>query len=204
MEEKRSDEMEVAKEEKERKSKKVEKKTIKSLLETLEARKETSFRLWNVSWETGELLNLLVLLHKPAKILEIGTSNGFSTIWLAKDLKGELHTIEAREEIIGEAKENFKKSGLSNIKLLQGEALDILENTKDSYDMVFIDANKRQYIYYVKTLEKKCCIKENTVIVADNTLSHETTRPYLDYMEANYNTTTLDIDAGVSISLPKK
>ena len=195
--------MEVAKEKDEIKDQKVKKKVIE-VLEELETLKENRKDLWNISWETGEFLNFLTFLVKPKKILEIGMSNGFSTIWLSKDnLNSKVFTIEVRENIIKEAINNFSKAKIENINILKGEALKILKNLKEKFDLIFIDANKTQYIEYIKILEKNECIKDNTLIIADNIISHKTTEPYLKYIQENYKTIVLNIGKGLSLSIKK-
>ncbi len=176
---------------------------VVEVLREIEELKSKRKRLWNISWETGELLNLLVLLKKPVSILEIGTSNGFSTLWLAKDAPGCIYSIEVRD-IADEAKENFKRAGLSNIKLLRGEALKVLQFIDVSFDFVFIDANKREYIDYIKILEMRKLLLPGSIIVADNIISHKTTRDFLKYVESKYPTFVLNIGSGVSISILTK
>src|SRR3989344_9553563 len=117
------------------------KEKIVKVLAELEEFGKLNF-MFNVPRETGELLNLLVRIKKPKKILEIGMSNGYSTIWLSEP-GFPVISIEADPKKIFLAKENFKKANLKNITILQGFALDIIKNLKEKFDFVFIDATKK-------------------------------------------------------------
>ncbi len=121
----------------------------------------------------GKFLEMLSLMIKPEKVLEIGTFTGFSALCLAKGLKenGMLHTIELREEDALNAENYFKKAGAENyITLHIGNALEIIPQLKESWDLVFIDADKVSYIeYYELTLP---FLKKGGWILADNVLFH--------------------------------
>jgi len=121
----------------------------------------------------GKLLEFLSEMIRPEKILEIGTFTGFSALSLAKGLqkKGILHTIELREEDARIAEQYFNASAYANrIKLHQGDALKIIPELEDEWDLVFIDADKVNYInYYELTLPK---LKSGGWIIADNVLFH--------------------------------
>lgn len=121
----------------------------------------------------GKFLEMISEMLKPLKVLEIGTFTGFSAICLAKGLQqhGILHTIELRQEDANIAQEYFNKSGISDkIKLHVGNALEIIPTLNDSWDLVFIDADKVSYIdYYELTLPK---LKPGGWMIADNVLFH--------------------------------
>ncbi|PRX21685.1 putative O-methyltransferase YrrM [Orenia metallireducens] len=118
--------------------------------------------------EVGNLLNLLVKLHKPKRILEIGAAIGYSTLWLARDLKGELVTIELNEASAREAQDNFDTLGYDNIKLLTGNALEILPTLEGKFDFIFIDAAKGQYPNFLE--ESLRLINDGGLIIADDVL----------------------------------
>lgn len=131
--------------------------------------------------ETLEVIAKYLIKMKPKRILEIGTAVGYSAICFAKFLaeNGEIDTIEREEERIQEAKENIKKVGLENkIHLYEGDAVEILPTLKESYDMVFIDAAKGKYPFFLK--EALRMIKPNGIIFADNIL-------YKGYVLSDYN-----------------
>lgn len=121
----------------------------------------------------GKVLEMISRMIGPEKVLEIGTFTGFSALCLAKGLQpeGKLHTIELRVDDAQTAKEYFKKAGAENkIELHVGDALQIIPTLNETWDLVFIDADKVNYIaYYELTLPR---IKKGGWILADNVLFH--------------------------------
>lgn len=131
---------------------------------------------WNVGENSGQFLNLLIKALKCKTVLEIGTSNGYSGIWIAEALaenKGQLYTIEShKKERFNLAKENFEKSGLSkNIIQILGHAPEVIPKTPKKFDMIFLDATKYEYCDYLEKILPRT--KKNSIIIADNILSHE-------------------------------
>ena len=121
----------------------------------------------------GKLLEMLSLMIKPEKILEIGTFTGFSALCLSKGLQegGVLHTIELREEDAENARSYFNRHpAASKLILHVGNAMDIIPGLQEQWDLVFIDADKVSYIdYYELTLPY---INPGGWIIADNVLFH--------------------------------
>jgi caffeoyl-CoA O-methyltransferase len=121
----------------------------------------------------GKFLEFISCMLRPARILEIGTFTGFSAICLAKGLQpgGKLHTIELREEDAAVARENFHKAkAIDQIILHVGNALNIIPAIGETWDLVFIDADKVNYrAYYELVLP---IVNKNGVILADNVLFH--------------------------------
>ncbi|MEO6404611.1 MAG: O-methyltransferase, partial [Ferruginibacter sp.] len=120
----------------------------------------------------GKLLEMLSMMIKPLKVLEIGTFTGFSALCLLKGVVkgGVLHTIELRKDDAETAASWFEKAGSQNIKLHVGDARSIIPLINESWDLVFIDADKVSYIeYYELTLP---AIKPGGWIIADNVLFH--------------------------------
>lgn len=121
----------------------------------------------------GMLLQTLSCLVKPKQILEIGTFTGYSALCLAKGLQhdGMLHTIELREADAKIAQGYFSKSLYNNkIVLHQGNALEIIPTLPCQWDIIFLDADKVNYInYYELTLP---ALKPNGLLIADNILFH--------------------------------
>ncbi len=121
----------------------------------------------------GKLLEMISSMIQPRRILEIGTLTGFSALCLAKGLQkeGMLHTIEIRDEDAAIAKKYFQKAGAEKlIQLHLGDALEIIPSLRESWDLVFIDADKVNYInYYELTLPS---VKKGGWILADNVLFH--------------------------------
>ena len=121
----------------------------------------------------GKVLEMLSCMIKPKYILEVGTFTGFSALCLAKGLQegGKLHTLEIREEDANIAKGYFKKANAEDrIQLHLGDALQIIPSFTEQWDLVFIDADKVNYInYYELTLPQ---LKKGGWIIADNVLFH--------------------------------
>lgn len=131
--------------------------------------------------DTLEVVAKILKEIKPTKILEIGTAVGYSAICFSEYLKedGIIDTIERDEERLKEAKENIKKLGLENkIKIHGGDAVEILPTLEGQYDIVFIDAAKGKYPFFLKEAER--LLKPQGVIIADNVL-------YKGYVMSDYN-----------------
>jgi caffeoyl-CoA O-methyltransferase len=121
----------------------------------------------------GKFLELLSLLMKPRRILEIGSFTGYSALCLAKGLipGGMLHTIELRDEDAAVARQNFNLSDAKDkIILHTGNALQIIPALEEEWDMVFIDADKTGYTDYYKLVFPG--LRKGGVILADNVLFH--------------------------------
>jgi predicted O-methyltransferase YrrM len=121
----------------------------------------------------GKFLEMISVLMQPKRILEIGTFMGYSTLCLAKGLSpdGQLHTIELREEDAATAAENFRRAeALDKIVLHRGNALDIIPGLQETWDLVFIDADKTGYLSYYKLVLPN--LRSGGLIMADNVLFH--------------------------------
>ena len=121
--------------------------------------------------DVQNLLKYLLSVHKPGKILEVGTAIGFSAILMAEynPVDCEIITIENYAKRIPIAKSNFKEAGYENIiTLLEGDAHDILKQLTDSFDFIFMDAAKGQYLNFLPDIVR--LMKEKSVLVTDNAL----------------------------------
>ncbi|HNW98566.1 MAG TPA: O-methyltransferase [Bacteroidales bacterium] len=119
----------------------------------------------------GRLLSIISKMLQPENILEIGTYTGYSAICLAEGLQknGVLHCIEINPEFEEIIRKYIDKSGFSEkIKLHIGDALELLPKMNETFDLVFIDADKEQYLDYYKLVFDK--VKPGGIIVADNVL----------------------------------
>lgn len=177
-------------------------KNIQSVLKELE---KTSDKFWNIPPETGILLNSLIKTANYKNILEIGSSNGYSAIWLAeaaRQTSGHVTGIEFYPERINLAESNFEKCGLSKyITIKQGKALDILANLDQELDFVFIDANKSEYIKYFEIVHK--ILKAKGLIAADNVTSHkEELQDFIDLIteHTEYQTSYLPYGGGLLLA----
>jgi len=121
----------------------------------------------------GKFLEIFSIVLQPENVLEIGTFVGYSAICMAKGLQkaGELHTIEISQDIAAIAKTNFSRTNESEKIILHiGNALQIIPTLEKHWDLVFIDADKPNYIEYYKLVLPR--LRSGGVILADNVLFH--------------------------------
>jgi caffeoyl-CoA O-methyltransferase len=121
----------------------------------------------------GKVLEAISWMIRPQRILEIGTFTGYSALCLAKGLtsNGQLHTIELREADAQRAKTYFDRSSFaSQIILHTGNALNIIPTLGETWDLVFIDADKPAYIEYFNLIMPR--VRQNGFILADNIFFH--------------------------------
>ena len=131
--------------------------------------------------ETKSFLKVMLEIKRPVKILEIGTAVGFSAILMGKYSPEEcrITTIENYEKRIPVAKDNFRRAGReSQITLLEGDAGEIRKNLTGTFDMIFMDAAKGQYIHWLPDVLR--LMKEGSVLVSDNVLQEG------DIIESHY------------------
>ena len=137
--------------------------------------KETHLKVLNPRMLSGHIqgrfLSIITKLIKPKKILEIGTYTGYSAICMAEGLieKGIIHTIDINEELVSIQNKYFAKSKCNN-SIIQhvGDARSIIKSINEKFDLVFLDADKENYIeYYELVIEK---VKKGGLIIADNVL----------------------------------
>lgn len=174
--------------------------------------------------EMKNLLKVLLQLKKPKKVLEVGTAVGFSALFMSRYLEpgATITTIERYEPRIQTAKENFKKADDKKcITLLEGDATEILKSLNESYDFIFMDAAKGQYIHFLPDILR--LLKEDGLLISDNALQegelvksryavtrrnrtiHSRMREYLyriTHME-ELSTVILPLGDGVTVSLRK-
>ena len=131
--------------------------------------------------DTLEVVDKILKEIKPKKILEIGTAVGYSAICFSEYLQtnGVIDTIERDNQRVIEAKINIEKVGVSSkINIYEGDAVEILPTLNEKYDVIFIDAAKGKYPFFLK--EALRMLKLNGVILADNIL-------YKGYVMSDYN-----------------
>ena len=131
--------------------------------------------------DTLEVIDKVLKENKPNKILEIGTAVGYSAMCFSKYLaeNGIIDTIEREHERVEEAKENIKRVGVEDkINILEGDAVEILPTLNEKYDVVFIDAAKGKYPFFLE--QAKRTLNKNGIIFADNIL-------YKGYVMSDYN-----------------
>ncbi len=178
-------------------------KTTQEVLKELE---KTQHDFWNISRTTAEFLYNLIVDGGIKNVIEVGTSNGYSGIWLGKALKktgGKLTTIEFYEKRIVLAKENFEKCQVDDIiEIKQGDASTILEYLPADFriDLAFVDACKKQYIDFFHLIEPH--LIAGGYIACDNVISHaQKVQPFLEDINnnPNYENVVLPLPAGLSL-----
>jgi predicted O-methyltransferase YrrM len=177
---------------------------VDNILRDIEALSQTKF-LPIIGPVKGKYLAETVIKHRVKKILEIGTLVGYSAILMAKNLPndGQVITIEINPQSAKTAQENMLKAGLADkIKVHVGNALDVIPEIKETFDMVFIDAAKDEYFEYLKISEPK--LRKNGVIFADNVkIFADQMSDFLDYLRnsGKYKSQYIDVGFdGVEIS----
>ncbi|MBD3190327.1 MAG: O-methyltransferase [Candidatus Heimdallarchaeota archaeon] len=156
-------------------------------------------RMRNIQPEVGLFLNILIKATKAKTILEIGTSNAYSTIWIglaAKENNGKVITLENDPKKTQLAKENLGKAGLLNIvQIIQGDAKETIKGIEETLDLIFIDAEKEDYIDFFDLTFPK--LKVGGLIVADNVVSHDSVlKPYVDHVRNNPQTQSVLVPIG--------
>jgi len=143
----------------------------KALISTIQSLDKAGMPQHSISPNQGKFLQILVKLCAAKNILEIGTLGGYSTIWLARALpsNGKVISIELNSKYAEVAQNNINNAGVQDkVELRVGEALEVLKEIEDTFDMVFIDAHKPSYIQYFEWVLKHA--HPGTLIVADNVI----------------------------------
>lgn len=179
--------------------------STKKLLQELEKNRS---EFWNISRETGVFLYNLILNSDIKKILEIGTSNGVSGIYMAEALRekkqGHLYTIESNFKLrFPLATENFKKAKLTPyITQILGHAPDVIPKTPKLFDLVFLDATKYEHPLYLDAILNR--LSKNGMIITDNAISHkQELAPYFKKISKlkSFETHLLDLGTGLLVSI---
>jgi predicted O-methyltransferase YrrM len=121
--------------------------------------------------EVGQLIKVLLKLHKPKEILEVGTAIGYSALLMGQNLEGDwsITTMERNPQMIEKARENFRESGLEDrIRIIEGDARETFPHLTKKYDFIFLDAAKGQYMEFLGYA--KDLLKPGGLIVSDNVL----------------------------------
>ena len=156
--------------------------------------------------EKGKILVKAVRKVKPKHVLEVGTLVGYSAILIGRELSAdaEITTIEIHAKEAKIAEENIRRAKIPpKINVVVGNAIKVIPTVKGCYDAVFIDAEKTEYLEYLRLMEDK--LHKGTVVVADNAgIFADQMREYLDYVRKSgkYRSTYFQVgDDGVEVSV---
>lgn len=175
--------------------------------------------------ETQSFLKVLLMMKKPLRVLEVGTAVGFSAILMSEYMpeEGHITTIENYEKRIPIAKRNFERAGKTEkITLIEGDALEVMKSLEGPFDLIFMDAAKGQYIYYMP--EAVRLLAPEGILVSDNVLQdgdimesrfvverrnrtiHSRMREYLYELKHHeeLQTSILPLGDGVALSIKKE
>lgn len=175
--------------------------------------------------ETQSFLKVMMLMNRPARVLEVGTAVGFSAILMSEYLPegSRITTIENYEKRIPIARNNFKRAGKEEqITLIEGDALEVMKTLEGPYDFIFMDAAKGQYIHYMP--EEVRLLADGGILMSDNVLQdgdiiesrfaverrnrtiHSRMRDYLYELKHSnvLETSIIPLGDGVALSIKKK
>lgn len=157
-------------------------------------------RMLNITRDTGEFLSVLVQATNARRVLEIGTSNGYSTLWLAcgaQAINGHVTTVELSEFKISLAAHNFECSGLSQvITQVKGDAADFLTAGADGhFDLVFLDSERCEYPGWWPNIRR--VLRSGGLLAVDNATSHaKEMAPFVTLVSADSEFTTCTVPVG--------
>lgn len=178
---------------------------IKNTLENIDALRDPENPTWNIDAQTGKFINTLIRANKPMRAAEIGTSTGYSGIWIAEALShhgGELFTVESHTERFEMAQKHFEESELTNITQIKGHAPEVLDDIPGNFDLLFFDATKCEHVSYFEALRHR--LNTGGIILADNMLSHEDVlEDYRAIVEADphFQSALIPIGTGILMSV---
>ena len=179
-----------------------------------------SKRMLAISKDTGLFYNILLKAIKAQRILEVGTSTGYSTMWFADAVlantkksktKGAIITIDSDPSKIKRSKKNLKEAGINCVEIKKGMAKTVLSKmlsdpkNKEFFDFIFIDADKESYIEYFELCLPM--VRQGGIIGADNILLpvryNKFTKKYVNHVRKNPNvqSITIPIDNGEEITI---
>jgi predicted O-methyltransferase YrrM len=165
---------------------------------------DRSHKMLNLERETAEVLRGLILPRKARRILEIGTSNGYSTIWLAASIpsEGRVISIDRNADKTAMAHANLDRAGLlDRVELLTGDATEIAQKLDGPFDVIFFDADRFSAPEQLTILLPK--LAQETLLLADNVLSHpDEIHGYLAAIAklADFEHTVVPVGKGLSIA----
>lgn len=182
--------------------------TLAKLLSELEqfgidndqAIKDRPRRMLNITRDTGELLSVLVRTTNARRILEIGTSNGYSTLWLADAahaIGGHVTTVEFSQFKISMAEKNFSRSTLlSTITQICDDAGNVISKASDeNFDLIFLDSERAEYLNWWPDIKRILC--KGGLLIVDNATSHaDELASFIKAVNSDYSFTTCLVPVG--------
>lgn len=160
----------------------------------------------NLHPDSAALLAVLVRAKQARKVLEVGTSNGYSTLWLAdavRDTGGSLRTLEIDKARKKAARQNLREAKLDDfVRMEVCDAGEFLRDYPKYFDVVLLDADRSQYTAYWPHLQR-ILTKPGSLLVVDNVLSHaDEVQAFIALVEAdkNFSSMVLDIGAGLLLA----
>jgi predicted O-methyltransferase YrrM len=162
--------------------------------------KDRSRHMLNITHDTGEFLSVLIRAMSAQRILEIGTSNGYSTLWLANAVRttsGTVSTVEISDYKIELAAKNFLRSGLDAIiTQIHSDAGQVLASAQNAaFDFIFLDSDRSQYPGWWPGIKR--ILRPGGLLVADNATSHaEQMLPFISLVRADREFTTSLVPVG--------
>ncbi|MEZ5439839.1 MAG: O-methyltransferase [Lysobacteraceae bacterium] len=157
-------------------------------------------RMLNITRDTGEFLSVLVRAMTARRILEIGTSNGYSTLWLADAahaVGGHVTTVELSEYKTDLAASNFAQAGLADVitQRRQDAGQVLTEAADESVDLLFLDSERSEYVAWWPALRR--VLRKGGLLVVDNATSHaEEMAPFMALVGADGDFTTVLVPIG--------
>lgn len=169
-----------------------------------DASKTDRLERWrNLEPESALFISMLIRIQQSKHVLELGTSNGYSTIWLADALEstnGKLTTIDNLKERTRLARENLTRFELDDhVFFLTMDALDFITEANPIYDMIFLDAERNAYTQYWTDL-RRLLKKRGSVLLVDNVISHRTeVEGFIEMISSDKTVllSTLNVGAGI-------
>jgi predicted O-methyltransferase YrrM len=161
---------------------------------------ERARRMLNITRDTGKFLALLVRATMARRVLEIGTSNGYSTLWLvsaARAIGGAVTTVERSDYKVGLARANFDRAGLAPwVSLVHDDAGRMLARRADqAFDLVFLDSERSEYLGWWPDLKR--VLRPGGLLVVDNATSHAAEMaPFVALVQADPDFVTCVVPVG--------
>lgn len=166
---------------------------------------ERSRMMLNLEPASAQLVSILVRVSGVTRALEVGTSNAYSTIWLAWSLEpagGRIISVDRNPDKHALARDNLRRAGfLDMVDLRTGDATEVARGLAGPFDLVFLDADRRKFPEVMEVLLPK--IAKRALVIADNVLSHpEEVAEYLKLISSlsDFQHTTVPVGKGLSIA----